>query len=148
MNQEFLTHNWWLMALAVGSGVMLVWPMLMKGSAKRASVSQATMLMNQRKAIMIDVRDLETAQKTGLIASARSIEIKDLKEKAATLSKNKEQPIIVACQTGQRAGAALTILKAAGYTELFVLDGGVNAWVEAGLPIKKPKNIQEVKTAA
>ena len=28
-------------------------------------------------------------------------------------------------------------LKAAGYTDVFVLDGGLNAWKEAGLPVKK-----------
>lgn len=137
MSQEFLIQNSWLIALAVGSGLMLVWPLLTKGGGTRVNVQQATLLINQRKAVLVDIRDDDMVNNTGMVPNAKRVAIKDLKDKADTLAKTKETPIIVVCQTGARAGAAATVLKAAGYTEVCVLDGGVNAWKEAGLPVKK-----------
>lgn len=44
-------------------------------------------------------------------------------------------PIVLVCQSGQRARKAEDALKAAGMTNLHVLDGGVNGWIAAGLPV-------------
>jgi rhodanese-related sulfurtransferase len=137
MSQEFLIQNSWLIALAVGSGLMLIWPMLTKGAGTRVTVPQATLLINQKKAVLVDIRDDDLVKSSGVVPNSKRMVIKDLKEKADTLAKTRETPLIVLCQTGARAGAAATVLKAAGYTDVFVLDGGLNAWKEAGLPVKK-----------
>ncbi|MCE2744571.1 MAG: rhodanese-like domain-containing protein [Burkholderiales bacterium] len=140
MSQEFLIQNSWLIALAVGSGLMLIWPSLTKGGGTRVTVPQATLLINQKKAVLVDIRDDDLVKNSGVVPNSKRMAIKDLKEKAATLAKTKETPLIVLCQTGARAGAAATVLKAAGYTDVFVLDGGLNAWKEAGLPVKKAQD--------
>ena len=137
MSQEFLIQNSWLIALAVGSGVMLLWPMLTKGGGTRVTVPQATLMINQRKAVLVDIRDDDFVNNAGVVPNAKRVAIKDLKDKANTLAKTKETPLIVLCQTGARSGAAATVLKTAGYSDVFVLDGGVNAWKEAGMPVKK-----------
>lgn len=137
MSQEFLIQNSWLIALAVGSGLMLIWPILTKGGGTRVTVPQATLMLNQRKAVMVDIRDDDFVNNSGIVPNAKRMAVKDLKEKANTLAKTKETPLIVLCQTGARAGAAATVLKAAGYTDVFVLDGGLKAWKEAGMPVKK-----------
>ncbi len=137
MSQEFLIQNSWLIALAVGSGLMLIWPILTKGGGTRVTVPQATLMLNQRKAVMVDIRDDDFVNNSGMVPNAKRVAVKDLKDKANTLAKTKETPLIVLCQTGARAGAAATVLKAAGYTDVFVLDGGLNAWKEAGMPVKK-----------
>lgn len=46
-------------------------------------------------------------------------------------------PVILVCQSGQRARRAEATLRAAGLDDLHVLDGGVNAWVAAGLPVER-----------
>ena len=137
MSQEFLIQNSWLIALAVGSGLMLLWPVLTKGGGTRINVPQATLMLNQRKAVMVDIREDDVVNNAGVVPNAKRILIKDLKDKADSLAKTKEVPLIVLCQAGARAGAAATVLKAAGYKEVFVLEGGVNAWKEAGMPLKK-----------
>lgn len=148
MSQEFLIQNSWLIALAVGSGLMLIWPILTKGGGTRVTVPQATLMLNQRKAVMVDIRDDEFVNNSGMVPNAKRVSIKDLKDKAGTLAKTKETPLIVLCQTGARAGAAATVLKAAGYTDVFVLDGGLNAWKEAGMPVKKVQQAGEVPVKA
>ena len=137
MSQEFLIQNSWLISLAFGSGLMLIWPLLTKGGGTRVTVPQATLLINQKKAVLVDIRDDDFVKNSGVVPNSKRMAIKDLKEKAGTLAKTKETPLIVLCQTGARSGAAATVLKAAGYTDVFVLDGGINAWKEAGLPVKK-----------
>lgn len=137
MSQEFLIQNSWLIALAVGSGLMLLWPLLTKGGGTRVTVPQATLMLNQRKAVLVDIREDDVVNSAGVVPNAKRVLIKDLKDKADTLAKSKEVPMIVLCQAGARAGAAATVLKAAGYKEVFVLEGGVNAWKEAGMPVKK-----------
>lgn len=137
MSQEFLIQNSWLIALAAGSGLMLIWPILTKGGGTRVTVPQATLLINQKKAVLVDIRDDDFVNNSGVVPNAKRVGIKELKDKANTLAKTKETPLIVLCQTGARSGAAATVLKAAGYTEVFVLDGGLNAWKEAGMPVKK-----------
>lgn len=149
MSQEFLIQNSWLIALAVGSGLMLLWPVLTKGGGTRVSVPEATRMLNHRKAVLVDIRDDATVNHHGAMVNAKRLDIKELKDKANTLSKSKETPLIVVCQTGARAGAAATILKGAGYSDVFVLNGGLAAWKEAGMPVKKveasDKNVTKAK---
>ena len=135
MQTQFFIDNAALIVLAVVSGGLLLVPGLMKGSAQRVSPAQAALLINRNKAIVLDVRDSAAAKAQGLIPDAKRVEITELKDKAPNLLKNKELPVLVICQTGQRSAAAVTILKAAGYTQVFAVEGGVAAWVEAGMPV-------------
>ncbi|HEX4842985.1 MAG TPA: rhodanese-like domain-containing protein [Limnobacter sp.] len=148
MTQEFLLQNSWLIALALGSGLMLIWPILTQGGGKRITVAQATLLINQQKAVLVDIREDDLVRGAGAIPHAKRIAIKELKDKADTLSKSKDTPLVVVCQVGTRSGAAATILKGAGYTQVYTLDGGVNAWKEAGMPTKKLEDAKATERAA
>lgn len=46
---------------------------------------------------------------------------------------------IVVCRTGNRAGQAVEKLAEAGLENLHVLDGGIEAWDKAGLPVNRGK---------
>ncbi len=48
-----------------------------------------------------------------------------------------EQPLYILCQSGRRAATAAEKLHAAGITNCIVVEGGTNAWVEAGLPVER-----------
>lgn len=137
MTQEFLLQNSWLIALVVGSGMMLIFPAFTGGGIKRASVAQATLMMNQKKAVLIDIREEEMADKMGHLGGAKRLNAGDIESKLPGLVKNKDTPVIVACQVGQRSQGAAKKIQALGYTEVYSLDGGANAWVDAGMPVKK-----------
>jgi rhodanese-related sulfurtransferase len=49
----------------------------------------------------------------------------------------KDENILVACAAGKRSATAVDILKNAGYSALVDVQGGWNAWVGEGLPVKK-----------
>ena len=55
---------------------------------------------------------------------------------AGNLSAPGDQPVIVYCQHGPRAGIARFALQRAGYTDVRYLDGHMSAWEKAGLPLE------------
>lgn len=48
---------------------------------------------------------------------------------------NKEQSIAVTCATGKRSSTAISIMRRAGYTNLYNVTGGMEAWQSAGFPM-------------
>ena len=82
---------------------------------------------------LLDVRDPVEYQQVS-IPGATLIPLGELASKMSRLPKDKE--IIVVCASGSRSLAATRQLLAAGYKAIN-LQGGMNAWVRAGLPIKK-----------
>jgi rhodanese-related sulfurtransferase len=46
-------------------------------------------------------------------------------------------PVYVICQSGGRAARAIQKLEAAGVKECVLLDGGTQAWVDAGFPVNR-----------
>ncbi|MCL1620793.1 rhodanese-like domain-containing protein [Ralstonia pseudosolanacearum] len=132
-------NNLVLLAVAVVSGLLLVWPAIQRriaGGGAQVSASAATQLINRRNAVVVDVREA-AEYAAGHLPQAKHAALGDLAGKAAGLAKNKETPIILVCQTGQRAGRAQAVLKQAGYSEVYSLEGGLAAWQQAGLPIVK-----------
>ena len=137
MIEKFVIENWPLIAVAFASGAMLVWPYVAgaRGGA-RVSTLQATQLINQKDALVIDIRD-QAEYARGHIANARSFPVKVLEERRGELEKLKSAPLIVSCDTGSRAGAAAEKLRSLGMPDVYVLQGGINAWRDAGLPVTK-----------
>lgn len=46
-----------------------------------------------------------------------------------------EAPVYILCQSGKRASMAAQKLEAAGHEQVYVVDGGTDAAIKAGLPI-------------
>lgn len=59
---------------------------------------------------------------------------------------------VVVCQSGKRAAQAAEKLKAAGLSAVAILEGGVNAWEAAGLPLTRGQGVisleRQVRIAA
>lgn len=135
---EFLKQNIWLIGLAAGSGVMLLLPMLGRSAAGSVLVSatEAVMLMGRNHPLVLDVREPgEFAQ--GHMQGARNIPLAQLEARLAELQKYRDKPVLVYCQTGARARKACAVLKAGQFTALHQLRGGLQAWLEAKLPVSK-----------
>ncbi len=93
-------------------------------------------LVADTNVVVLDVRTASEFAE-GHIERALNIDYKqdDFAEKAkATLPLDKK--IAIYCRSGRRSAGAAGILTSAGY-QLVNLKGGIIAWKEAGLPIKK-----------
>jgi rhodanese-related sulfurtransferase len=132
---KFFLDNIWLIGIALISGGALLWPNLQRRGS-RVSLLQATQLINQGKAVIVDVR--EPAEfGAGHLRDAKNIPLKELSNRIGELDKFKSKSVIVVCQSGTRSAKAVAELKKAGFAEAFSLDGGVAGWQAQGLPIAK-----------
>lgn len=135
---EFFRQNVIYIGLAIGSGLALLWPMLGRsaGGATNVSSAEAVLLMSRNKPLVLDVRD-ESEFAEGHIQGAKNIPVAKLLERIKEIEKYKDKPVLVHCQRGPRAKAACAILRGQAFTQLHHLEGGLQAWQEANMPVVK-----------
>jgi rhodanese-related sulfurtransferase len=46
-----------------------------------------------------------------------------------------DQDVLIICRSGNRSGQARDLLRAAGLNRTTSINGGINAWMSAGLPV-------------
>ncbi|NKI95129.1 rhodanese-like domain-containing protein [Rhizobacter sp. SG703] len=133
---KFLLDNWYLFAVALVSGGLLLWPTLRRGAQGGAlSTADAVHVINREKGVLIDVSEpAEFA--AGHPAGAKNVPLAQI-ETSNALPKNKALPLVVVCASGARATRAIGILRKAGYENARALAGGLKAWREANLPVEK-----------
>ncbi|MDO8412662.1 MAG: rhodanese-like domain-containing protein [Gallionellaceae bacterium] len=135
---QFIQNNIWLIAVAVGSGLMLLWSLLgnrLRG-VKEIDTVAALQLINHKSALILDVRE-EKEFKEGHVLNAKLIPLAKLNERLAEIERYRERPIVVYCRSGQRSAAACVALGKQGYGQVYNLAGGILAWQKAGLPLEK-----------
>lgn len=135
---KFLTDNVFLIALAIASGFMLVWPMLKRSADGVANLSpnEAVLLINRANAIVLDVRD-DAEFANGHITDAKHIPLAQLDARIKEIIRYKDKPVLVSCQAGARSGKACDILRKHEFSKIYNLQGGLNAWEQAKLPVVK-----------
>lgn len=83
---------------------------------------------------LVDVREPSEWAQTGVIAEAKLVSLGDL-EKRAPDELAKDKPVYVICRSGNRSRAGAETLLGLGYQEVYSVDGGIMAWIDAGLPV-------------
>lgn len=83
---------------------------------------------------LIDVRTPQEYMKYH-IQSAKNIDLRspDFREEIEKLDKTK--PVLVYCLSGVRSEAAVDVFREEGFTIIYELSGGINAWSKSGEPI-------------
>jgi len=130
----FILDNWPLILLAATSGGLLLWQTLQKGGSG-VGVAEAVRLINREKGVLIDVCE-PSEFAAGHAVGARNIPLGSLSG-SKDLPSNKALPLVLLCASGARAGRAAGLLRKAGYEKATVVNGGMKAWREAGLPVEK-----------
>lgn len=133
---DFVINNWVLIAVAVASGGMLLWPVVRGGAASGLTAPAAVQLINREKAVVVDVSEPEEFG-AGHVGGARNVPLGELEQRLPEVVKNKTVPLILVCASGGRANRALASAKKLGYDKAQVLAGGLKAWKDANLPIEK-----------
>ncbi|OAM51437.1 sulfurtransferase [Methylovorus sp. MM2] len=135
---EFIAKNVIWLGLAVGSGFLLLWPLLKKSSGGVVDLSpgESVLLINRENALVLDVRD-DAEFAAGHVTGAKHIPLAKLPERLKELAKYREKPILVNCQGGIRSAKACDILKKNEFSKIYNLRGGLKAWIEAKLPTVK-----------
>jgi rhodanese-related sulfurtransferase len=133
---SFIVNNWMLIAIALVSGGLLLWPVIEGAATAGLTPAAAVQLINREKAVVVDVCETNEFA-AGHVTGAKNIPLDELEAKLVPSVKNKALPLILVCQSGARSGRALAIAKKLGYERAQSLGGGLAAWRAANLPVEK-----------
>jgi rhodanese-related sulfurtransferase len=94
------------------------------------------------KAESVDLIDVRTPVEFREIhsAHARNVPLDSLNPSAVMEARTSpDAPVYLICRSGSRSTKACEAFVAAGFTNVVNVDGGTNAWEQAGLPVKRGK---------
>jgi rhodanese-related sulfurtransferase len=94
----------------------------------------ASLIKESRNLQLIDVRT-PPEYADGHLAKAKLIPLQELEARWTEI--DKDRPILLYCRSGHRSGTALKLLQQKGYAQAKHMEGGINAWKAAGLPVTK-----------
>ena len=133
---KFIVDNWMLILIALGSGGMLVWPLLRGANTGSLTAQGAVQLINRERAVVVDVREPEEFA-TGHVTGAKNVPLGQLEQKLPATVKNKSLPLLLVCATGARAQRAVATARKLGYEQAQAVAGGLKSWKDANLPVEK-----------
>ncbi len=135
---EFILNHY-ILSLALAVVTYLLIQELFDTAFKRfSSISplMAVAKMNDSETVIIDVREAPDFVQTH-IESAINSPLSKLAEQLPKLDAYKKTPVLVACETGTRSASAAKMLTKAGFEQVFVIIGGMQAWEnDYKLPVK------------
>ena len=142
---DFFFENIFLISIAFISGGLLVWPLLTKNiGVKKLGTAETISMLNRRNGILIDLRE-DSDLSSGIIPQAERIPSSILLKKREGFDKHKKKfqdkkhqnkPIVLVGNKASSVPVVGKLLKDNGFKEVFCLDGGIESWVDAGLPVR------------
>ena len=125
--------------ILVGTFLLLLF-LFFRNERTRAGATVGTQelvrLVNKENAIVLDVRE-RTEFMEGHIVDALNIPYASLEARLDEISQHNETPVVIACKMGQHSGAAGTLLRKNGFTNVTRLTGGYTEWRAQNLPVVK-----------
>lgn len=134
---EFVSHHPYLVGGAIVAALLVAIQEVRARLEAFAALSamQAVRLMNQG-ALVIDLRSKELFD-AGHIGDARNVPAANLEASADSLKKWREKNVIAYDDSGTGGAGAARTLSKLGFTKVFALEGGLNAWLKDNLPVTK-----------
>lgn len=132
-NNPVLSLAW----VAIATMLVVTSIRIKMSKVKQISPQELTFLVNREEGVVVDIRN-EKEFRGGHIIDSKHVPSDKIKNNdLASLEKYKDKPIIVVCAAGMTASAAANTLVKQGYSQVNLLKGGLNSWVNASLPLSK-----------
>ena len=106
------------------------------GGFRRLGPAQLTALINRDNALVVDLRPIADFDK-GHIAGSKNVQLSQFDPENKQLAPAKALPVVLVCKLGESAVGAAKRLRKAGFSNVNVLEGGIQAWQSADLPLVK-----------
>jgi rhodanese-related sulfurtransferase len=101
------------------------------------TLEQARAALDKASAVVIDIRE-PSEYATGVAQGARLIPMSQLGQRISEVPKATDTPVLLICRTQNRSSRVADQLRAAGYTNISYVDGGMSQWAARGWPMVKP----------
>ena len=112
-------------------GLMLVMQQLQASQGVDVKTAQS---MSAQGALLLDVREPSEYAAVHAV-NAKLMPLGQVGMRLKELEAYKDKPVAVICRSGRRSAQAVAILQEAGFTQVVNVQGGTNAWVDAGLDV-------------
>ena len=134
---EFAGNHTLLVGAFLAVFAALIWNLVTDPGGKNAvDPLGATSMINHEDAVVLDVRSM-AEYKQGHIVNAINVPMNGLANNLKQLEKHRDKPIVAVCRSGSRSGAACNVLRKNGFENVKNLRGGMLAWENANLPVKR-----------
>lgn len=127
--------NLGLLLIMLVSGALLVRQVAQPGG-KAVSPQTAIAIKDREGGVFVDIRE-EHEIAIGHIQGSMNIPLNTLEASLGKLEKYRKKPVVVVCAAGRRSAAGFRILNKAGFEDVCQLEGGIQGWEKAGLPLKR-----------
>lgn len=122
-----------LWGVAAVLGLALVVPQL---QASQGVDVKAAKSMSDQGALLLDVREPDEYAAVHAV-NAKLIPLGEVGARLKEIEAYKDKPVAVICRSGRRSAQAVSLLKESGFTQVVNVEGGTQAWVQAGLDVIK-----------
>lgn len=134
---EYFNHHPYLVGAAVLALIaVVVYESRMRTSAYASISSQDLIRLMNQGALVLDIRKPEEYQQ-GHVNGARHLPSDQILKAGDTFKRFKDKPVVVYCDSGSLAAAAVRQLNEQGFTKAFTLRGGFSGWLAENLPVAK-----------
>lgn len=99
---------------------------------KRIGALEAVRLINDREPLILDLRPAAEFKRGHLL---NAVNVPLTKVDSASGQWSKDKPLLLYCALGANTSTVADKLKKNGYTDVYQLRGGLNAWQGASLPV-------------
>lgn len=123
-----------LLTLGVLAALALFFGSRVSADGAISPTEAASWIKDQKALQLVDVRT-PGEYADGHLANAKLIPLQEIEGRLTEIDKSK--PILLYCRSGHRSGVALKILHDKGYAQARHIEGGINAWKAAGLPVTR-----------
>jgi rhodanese-related sulfurtransferase len=108
-------------------------------SIKSSTISPAGLSVSLRAAGALELLDVRTPPEyaSAHVPGAKLAPLDDLDVEALLARHKPGAPIYVLCQAGARAAKAIEQFERAGCDDCILVEGGTQAWIDAGLPVHR-----------
>ncbi len=121
-----------LLAFFLGTGTNVGFGDDGKATVQHLTGKESVNLVNsEAKLIVVDVRTPEEFDE-GHIKGAQNIDFNGIDFPGKLAKIDRDAPILVHCRSGRRSQASLKTFESLGFKKVNHLDGGIQAWAEAG----------------
>ena len=131
---DFLITYWYYVLAFLVTGFLFIREVFDYAPKNAVTSFEATTLINRQRAGVVDVRSLEAFQ-SGHLPSAVHIPLDQLSTRCNELKKYKNKPLLVIAERNNQASSAVKLLEKSGFSDVYLLNGGMEKWKTDGLPM-------------
>jgi rhodanese-related sulfurtransferase len=123
-------------AVALALVVVFTFESRLRSSGHAAISSQDLIRLMNQGALVLDIRKSEEFA-AGHVNGAKSLSSEKILTAGDEFKRFKDKPVVVICDSGSLASAAVRQLTQQGFTKAFTLRGGFAGWRAENLPVAK-----------